>query len=280
MKKAVQQMMLGSICTSEEKCKDVLNQIRNAGYEGIELNRYMIHPTSLFVRALTKAAGMPSGNTGRYDWKKLLEEADLGPVALHSDLDTLEKKYAELVKDARHYEVKDIVITGMYGYPYQKNEKVKELAKRLNAAGQRLAADGFHLLYHNHNVELVQVNEDQNAYDVLINETDPEYVNFELDTFWMADAGMDPLKMMKKLGPRMKLWHVTDRGIRVKKTPITPIAKSDSMELGTGNLDLESLFAHAKETGIPYCILESHRNWINGSPLDSVLLSSEYLKNR
>lgn len=217
--------MLGSICTSEEKTRGVLRQIREAGYDGIEVNRYMIHPTSLFVRALTKAAGMPSGNAGRYDWKRLLDDAGLEAVALHSDLDTLEKKYVQLVKDAKHFEVKDIVITGMYSYPYQRYEKVKELADRLNTAGKKLAEEGLHLLYHNHNVETVKVRDNVSAYDVLIKQTDPEYVNFELDTFWMADAGVDPLMMMKKLGDRFALWHVTDRGIRIEKTPITPIVR-------------------------------------------------------
>lgn len=59
--KAVQQIMLGSVTSTEEKAKSTLLAIKNAGYDGIELNGFMIRPTSFMVRLLTKAAGMPTG---------------------------------------------------------------------------------------------------------------------------------------------------------------------------------------------------------------------------
>ena len=43
MKYYVQQMMLGSLCTSEEKVKELLKEIKRSGYSGLEMNRYMIH---------------------------------------------------------------------------------------------------------------------------------------------------------------------------------------------------------------------------------------------
>lgn len=280
MKNGVQQMMLGSVCSSEDKTNEVLKKIKAAGYDGIEVNQYMIHPTSLFVRGLTKMAGMPSGNCGKYDWVSLLKNNGLEAISLHTDLDSLEKKPDYVLKDAESFKVKYIVITGMYYYSYHKLEKVVELAERLNRAGKMLMEHGYSLLYHNHNVEMVKVNEEQSAYDILIANTDPQYVNFEVDAYWLSDSGKNPLDVMKKLGDRMKLWHVTDRGVRIKNTPITPIVKYDSVELGTGNLDLDALYEYCQERNIEYCILESHKNWINGSPLDSLLLSSKYLNSK
>ena len=262
MKKGVQMMMLGSICTGEEKTREVLKAIKDAGYDGIELNQYMIHPTSIFVRGLTRLAGMPSGNTGKYDWVKLLKENGLEAVSLHTDLDSLEKDPGSVIRDAEALKVRYIVITGMYHYPYQEMEKVLELAKRLNEAGKKLKEKGYSLLYHNHNVEMVKVSGDLCAYDVLIEDTDPEYVNFEVDAFWLADTGRDPLEVMKRLGSRMKLWHITDRGTRQKGTSMTASLKSDCMELGTGNMDLEGLWQTALENRTEGVILESHRNWI------------------
>ena len=78
----------------------------------------------------------------------------------------------------------------------------------------------------------------------------------------------------------MKLLHITDRGVRIRNTPITPIVKYDSVELGTGNLDLDSLFDYCLGNNVEYCVLESHRNWINGSPLESLLLSSRYMNSK
>ena len=59
MKKAVQQIMLGTVTGKHEQTLKVLNRIKASGYDGLELNRYMIHSTPMFVRMLTRIAGMP-----------------------------------------------------------------------------------------------------------------------------------------------------------------------------------------------------------------------------
>ena len=58
---------------------------------------------------------------------------------------------------------------------------------------------------------------------------------------------------------------------------MTPILKTDSMELGTGNMDLEGMTEIARENGIEAVILESHRNWIENSPVKSLQLSARWL---
>ena len=65
MKTYVQQIMLGTVTGTEEKARETLRRIKAAGYDGVELNRFMIHPTSFFVRMLTKAAGMPMDSAAR-----------------------------------------------------------------------------------------------------------------------------------------------------------------------------------------------------------------------
>ncbi len=58
---------------------------------------------------------------------------------------------------------------------------------------------------------------------------------------------------------------------------MTPMLKTDSAELGTGNLPLESLAEQAKANGIEAVVLESHRNWIDKSPVRSFQVSAEFL---
>lgn len=279
MKKAIQQMMLGSICPSKDKTIEVLNKIKESGYEGIELNSYMIHPTSLFVQLLTKLSGMPSGNLGKYDWSDLLKQVKLETFSLHSDLNTLENKYELLLDDARRFNVKYIVITGMYNYPYHITDQVISLAHRLNNCGKRLKQDGLNLLYHNHNIEFVKFDNNITAFDILLENTDKDFLNIELDTYWLIDAGINPVDYMNKIGNRIKLWHIADRGIRLDKKAITPIVRYDSVELGHGNINLDDLFKCANKYNIEWVILETHRNWINNSPLESIILSSNYLNN-
>ena len=76
----------------------------------------------------------------------------------------------------------------------------------------------------------------------------------------MADAGVDVPALMEKLGNRMKLWHITDRGSRKKGPYITPILKEEEMELGYGNMDLKTLAEIAKKNGVEGVILETHKN--------------------
>ena len=78
----------------------------------------------------------------------------------------------------------------------------------------------------------------------------------------------------------MKLWHINDRGTRLSGSAITPILKTDSMELGTGNMDLDSLMAQALAVDVDAVILESHRNWVDNSPIKSFQLSAKYLAQK
>lgn len=275
--KAIQQFMLGTVLNNENQAKETLQKIKDAGYEGIELCGFMIHPTGLMVRLMTKAAGMPTGNGGKLDWHRLIKESGLAVVSLHTDLGSLERDSAAVAAEAKSFGTDKVVITGMYRFAYGNEATVHDLASRLNKVGEALKKEGIQLLYHNHNCELQRVNAEKRAYELLIEETDPALVNFEFDSYWFVDGGVDPLTWMQRLGNRMKLWHINDRGSRLTGPAMTPILKTDSMELGTGNMPLEKLAEQARANGIDAVILESHRNWIEKSPIRSFELSAKWL---
>ena len=73
--KAVQQFMLGTVLSNENEARQTLAAMKAAGYDGIELCGFMIHPIGFMVRLLTKAAGMPVGKGGNLDWHALVKEA-------------------------------------------------------------------------------------------------------------------------------------------------------------------------------------------------------------
>ena len=272
MVKAVQQFMLGTVMNTEEQAADTMANMKAAGYDGIELCGFMLHPSSLMVRLMTKAAGMPVGRP------RLVKDSGLKVVSLHCDLGSVERSPAAVAGEALSFGTDKIVITGMYRFPYGEAEAVKELAARLNRAGAALKQEGVSLLYHNHNCEFLRLAPGTNGYDILLAETDPEYVNFEFDSYWCADAGAGPLGVMDALGSRMKLWHINDRGTRQSGPCMTPILKSDSMELGYGNMDLLPLVEQAKSVSVDAVILESHRNWVEKSPVKSFQRSAGFLE--
>lgn len=278
----VQQIMIGSRCNSYESALSTLQSIKSAGYDGIELNDFMIRPTPFIVRLLTKFAGMPTGNGGKLDWKKLISESGLKVISLHSYLNSIEENPEAVAKEALSFGTNTVVITGMYRFDYGNFAEVKKLAERLNMAGKALLPYGVKLLYHNHNVELQKVSEDKTAYDLIVENTDPQYVNFELDTYWMADGGADVTALVNKLSDRMVMWHINDRGCRKKGPFITPILKEDAAELGTGNMPLDAIFKTVKaNTGVEAIVLETHKNWIDNDPIKSLTVSAEWFrKNR
>ncbi|MCM1087872.1 MAG: sugar phosphate isomerase/epimerase [Muribaculaceae bacterium] len=277
--RAVQQIMLGTVTVKESQATETLSAIKKAGYDGIELNGFMIRPTSFMVRMMTKMAGMPVGKGGNLDWGALVKAAGLSVVSVHEDLGTIQREPEKVIEEARKFGTKYVVVTGMYRFDYSDEKAVRKLAEDLNQAGKALKQSGIALLYHNHNCEFRKVSKGKTAYELLREETDPEYLNFEFDSYWPTEAGVDALSLMRQLGARLKLYHINDRGSRVSGASMTPILKSDSMELGYGNMNLEALVEQAKAAGVEAVILESHKNWVDKSPIKSLQLSAEFMKN-
>ena len=275
--KAVQQIMLGTVTGNEEKARETLRAVKTAGYDGIELNSFMVNPTPLMVRMLTKAAGMPTGKGGNLDWARLTKEAGLSVVSLHKDLGGIKKDMNATVEEAKKFETSNVVITGMYRFDYRDKTLVDDLCKQLNNVGKSLKKEGIQLLYHNHNYEFQKVQGKQTAYEYLIANTNPEYVGFEFDSYWPTEAGVCALDVMKSLGQRMKLYHINDRGTKLQKPVMTPILKSDSCELGYGNMNLEALCKQALSVGVEAVVLESHKNWIDNSPIKSLQVSADFM---
>ena len=273
--KAIQQFQLRTVIGTEAKAKETLRLMEEAGYDGIELCSYMIKHMALTIRAITRLAGMPMGKSGNLDWHALLADTNLKVVSIHQDLGTLKRVPEEAIAEAKSYGTKYIVITGMHHFDYSDKEAVDELIADLNACGKRLKEDGIELLYHNHNCEFRKI-DGQTAYDRIIENTDPDYVNFEFDSYWPTEAGVNTVELMRRLGSRIKLYHINDRGSRVEgKT--SSILTSDSMELGYGNMDLKTMVDIVKENGVDAVVLESHKNWVDKSPIKSFQLSAKFM---
>jgi sugar phosphate isomerase/epimerase len=85
-------------------------------------------------------------------------------------------------------------------------------ARDLNRAGRQARQAGLKLGYHNHNWEFFRLTDDPSmtAFDVLIEETDPRYVHFELDIFWSWRGAADPVDILRRIDGRVMQYHVKD----------------------------------------------------------------------
>lgn len=274
----IQQLQLGRALTSNSNAERALLAAKEAGFDCIELNGFMIRKTPLIARLLLSASGMPIKRSQKLDWQHLLKESDLNVISIHEDLGTLENNFDVVAKEISLYEPRFIVLTGMYRFPYDDEERLGELVVRLNRVGRKLKEEGVSFLYHNHSAEFQHVDMDQNVYDFLMAGLNPDWVNFEFDSYWAISAGADPKAWINRLKGRLKLYHVCDRGNRDKGPYMTPIIASDAMELGRGNMNLDEYIPLAVECGAEAIILEQHRNYIAKDPIASLQISAKYLK--
>lgn len=279
VRKAVQQFQIRSVVGTEQQAEATLKAIRDAGYDGIELCGFLVRPLPKAAIEMAKAAGIELESSAELDWRALIKQSGLEVVGLHEDLDMILMLTGSIVADARAYGTDTIIVTGMRSFDFSCRQAVIDLAERLNQAGRLLEKDGLRLLYHNHNSELRKVDADKSAFQLLIELTDPYYVNFEFDSYWPTEAGYDALALMNQLGSRMKLYHINDRGFRVSG-PTASIIESGSMELGYGNMNLEALVNTAKSYGVQAVILESHTNWVDDSPIKSLQLSAKFMNEQ
>lgn len=144
----------------------------------------------------------------------------------------------------------------------------------LNAKGKALKKEGLQLAYHNHNMEFAPVG-DSNGLELLLRHTDPAYVQFEMDTGWVAAAGHDPLALLKQHPGRFHLMHLKD--IAQGSSPSFALSQNPAT-IGSGSIDWPKLLPAAYEAGVRRFFIE-HEPPYTRSPLESVRLDYNYLRD-
>lgn len=143
-----------------------------------------------------------------------------------------------------------------------------------NRAGQALAKHGLKFFYHTHGYEF-QPYQDGTLFDLLMRETNPKYVSFEMDVFWIVHPGQDPVKLLQKYGQRWQLMHL--KGMR-NSTPTGLLTGSsdvtNDVAVGQGKIDFVPILRAARKCGVKYYIIEDE----SPSSEQQIPQSFEYLK--
>jgi len=141
-------------------------------------------------------------------------------------------------------------------------------AAEFNRVGKALKAEGIGFAYHNHSFEFDKLPDGRSGYDILLGETDPAFVNFELDLLWATVAGQDPVAMFQKHPGRFVMWHVKDvKGVDAARATATSTEGSTIQKLqkiggslaavGTGDIDFKGIFAAANVSGMKHFFVEN-----------------------
>jgi sugar phosphate isomerase/epimerase len=132
----------------------------------------------------------------------------------------------------------------------------RETIEVFNHAGEALARHGMKFFYHVHGYEF-QPFKDGTLLDLLMTETNPKFVHYEMDIFWIVFPGQDPVKLLAKYGKRWELMHLKDMK---KGTPLGSLSGgtdvANDAALGAGQIDMPAVLRAAKKAGVKWYFIE------------------------
>jgi sugar phosphate isomerase/epimerase len=180
------------------------------------------------------------------------------------DTDTADKTFADAAEAGCKF-----VIYPYLAAPLRQNiDDYKAIAEKFNKLGEVAKKYDIRFGYHNHAFEFDKM-DGQIGMDVLLGETDPELVTFELDLYWVTKGGQNPVDFIKKHAGRFELFHVKDM-VKTNDQFFAPV--------GTGRIDFESIFAIKETAGMKVFFVEQDR-FKDYDPFESVEISFNYLNN-
>lgn len=230
----------------DETQRDFAGTLRRAaqmGYVGVEFAGY--------------------GNLTAQEMRALLTETSVFPASTHLGLPALQQSQLDAsIRYCLDIGCPSIVLPSL---PHERRNRqgVQELAPHLNAIGQRCQEHGITFAYHNHDFEFTRV-DGIYLLDYLIQATDPSLVKLELDVYWVAYAGADPVLYPQTYADRVALIHLKDMA-----------ADRSMTEVGKGTLDMGHIYAFAKARGL-WVVVENDHPQIPS--LESARISLEYFK--
>lgn len=254
MRKTVQVFTVRNHVTNLKDLEFTLRRCKAIGYDSIQMGRPSFMTAKDF-KALLDEVGMGEPSSGG-DYLRMMKDPDAIREYIE-DAHTLGVNYIEIGTMPREFR------ESAYGF--------QTYAENLNKIAAELKKEGMRLLYHPHALEFYSLGGGRKGMDILFEETDPEGVNFVLDTHWMTCGGVSPVEWIHKVKGRMSIIHFKDYAIiGGAEDHIERVCKQFA-EVGEGNIPWESVIAACRDIGVEYAVVE--QDICKGSPFDSLEIS-------
>ncbi|MGN7514730.1 MAG: sugar phosphate isomerase/epimerase family protein [Allomuricauda sp.] len=242
-----------------EDAKATLQKVADAGYAYIE------------------AAGY---NEGKFygmepqEFKSYLESIGLTPVSTHMGGVTMENADQQIADTkAAGFEYFTVPVPPMGMFTFNRENRtmgmkgsMEDFANILTTLGKKCEAAGLKLLYHNHDFEYKDNEDGIKPIEYLLENTDPKYVNFQMDLYWVTRAGADPVAYFEEYPGRFKLWHVKDMDEEGKFAPV-----------GEGTIDFARILKEKETSGMVKYFVEQDMTW-DKKPLEVIKISHKGLE--
>ncbi len=220
-----------------------LRRVAEMGYPGVEFAGY--------------------GGLSDQSMAALLAETGLKVPGTHVGLDLLTGEHLDAsIAYCRAIDCPLMVLPSL-PQAWRTFDGIHALGPQLEAIGLRCRDAGITFGYHNHDFEFASI-EGQTLFDHLLALTDPDLVKIELDMYWVAYAGHDPLALLNRLGERVALIHFKDMA-----------ADRSMTEVGRGTLDMQGMTAFAQQHNLWAVVEHDHPTLPS---LESAKLSLEFFR--
>lgn len=195
--------------------------------------------------------------------KASLQTVGLAAPAAHIGLDAFEGELDRTLDSAAEIGHRYVIVAWV-GDDRRSADGYRRTADQFNTFGAAARTRGLLFGYHNHDFEFAPIGE-TNGYDILLENTDPENVIFEMDLFWIVKGGKDPIAYFERWPGRFHAVHVKD---------MDDSAERRMVDVGAGVIDFAGIFARAEQAGIRHYFVE-HDN--PADPMESVRRSHQAL---
>lgn len=214
--------------------------------------------------------------------KKILDDQGMSSPGTHTDLDTLEQNMGALGEASSILGHKYVTLPAIPDDRRKTLDDYKRIAESFNKIGAEAKKNGIRFGYHNHGYGIKPLN-GQIPLQIILDNTDPNLVFFEMDIFWTTCGGADPIEYLSKYPNRYKMLHIKD--MKEKKQfagdgggmgdwmPMFSLMAS----AGDGVLDLKGIIKKAKEVGIEHFFVEQD---LVANPLVALKRSSAFLTSK
>lgn len=189
-------------------------------------------------------------------FRELLDANHLQAVSGHFAFDRLRDDLDGIAKEAKALGLEYV---GCAWIPHDGDFDEKECRDAINVfnhAGEVLGKEGFKFFYHTHGYEF-QPHGDGTLFDLLMNETKPDLVNYEMDVFWIVHPGQRPAQLLRKYRGRWALMHLKDMKPSTETGLLTGHSDvNNDVALGKGKINFPPILRAAQRVGVKYYFLE------------------------
>lgn len=190
------------------------------------------------------------------EYKKLLQLNNLEMVSYGAGFEELENNPQTVIDNAKTFGAKFIMCAWV---PHKEGkftmDDINKAIVVFSKAGKMMQENGLKFCYHPHGYEFRPF-ENGTMFDYMVKNTDPRFVNFEMDVFWVKHPGQDPVALLKKYPNRFLMLHLKDRKPGTDGNQDGRAADETNVVLGKGDVGIAAIMKEAKKIGIKYYFIE------------------------